>query len=64
VELTQCPYDGDEIAGEAWSGGSLLLVCPTCDAAWEWHGAWVRRVRAPDRDKVIAARAGTRATHQ
>ena len=30
--------------------------CPACDAAWEWHGAWVRRVREPDRDKLHRSR--------
>jgi hypothetical protein len=56
VELTQCPYDHTTIEAEAWSGGSIVLSCPACDAAWEWHGAWLRRVREPHRDKMIAAR--------
>jgi hypothetical protein len=57
VELTQCPYDYSAIEAEVWSGGSVVVVCPACDAAWEWHGAWLRRVREPDREKMIAARA-------
>jgi hypothetical protein len=55
VELTQCPYDGTEIEAEVLSGGSMLLTCPRCSAAWEWHGAWLRRVREPDREAVITA---------
>ena len=60
VELTQCPYDHTAIEAEAWSGGSIVLSCPACDAAWEWHGAWLRRIREPDRDKVLDARARPR----
>ena len=56
MELTQCPYDHTTIEAEAWSGGSIVLSCPACDAAWEWHGAWLRRIREPHRDKMIAAR--------
>jgi len=37
------------------------LTCPACDAAWEWHGAWLRRVREPDRDRMIEARNRTKA---
>jgi hypothetical protein len=64
VELTQCPYDHTTIEAEAWSGGSIVLSCPACDAAWEWHGAWLRRVREPDRDRMIEARnrTGARST--
>ena len=62
VELTQCPYDHTGIEAEAWSGGSVVLSCPACDAAWEWHGAWLRRIREPDRDKVLEARARPRST--
>ena len=61
VELTQCPYDHTPIEAEAWSGGSVVVSCPACDAAWEWHGAWLRRIREPDRDKVIEARSRSRA---
>ena len=60
VELTQCPYDHTPIEAEAWSGGSVVLSCPACGAAWEWHGAWLRRVREPERAKVLEARAGAR----
>ena len=56
VELTQCPYDSMPIEAEALSGGSMLLTCSHCSAAWEWHGAWLRRVREPDREAVINAR--------
>jgi hypothetical protein len=62
--LTQCPYDGTPVEGEACSGGSLLIVCPACEAEWEWHGAWIRRVREPDREKLTAARAGTSPTRR
>ena len=56
MRLTQCPYDGAQLDVEAVSGGSTVLVCPTCDAAWETHGTWVTRLRAPDRDKWLAER--------
>jgi len=56
VELSQCPYDGTPISVESLSGGSMLLSCDACTAAWEWHGAWIGRVRAPDRERVLAAR--------
>jgi hypothetical protein len=56
VELTQCPYDSTPIEAEVLSGGSMLLTCSACDAAWELHGAWLRRVREPDRDAVRMAR--------
>jgi len=56
VELTQCPYDATPIEAEALSGGSMLLTCSRCSAAWEWHGAWLRRVREPERDAVLIAR--------
>ena len=56
VELTQCPYDRTPIEAESLSGGSMLLTCPQCSAAWELHGAWLRRVREPDRDAVLIAR--------
>jgi hypothetical protein len=69
VELTQCPYDHSTIEAEQFSGGSVILTCPACDAAWEWHGAWLRRVREPDRERMIDARARARSpqadlTHQ
>ena len=64
MELTQCPYDGTAIEVETCSGGSLLLGCPSCDAQWELHGAWLRRVRDPDRERARGARAGKRPTLQ
>ncbi len=64
MELTQCPYDGTPVEGETCSGGSLLIVCPACEAEWEWHGAWIRRVREPNREKLTAARAGKAPTRQ
>jgi hypothetical protein len=56
VELTQCPYDSTPIEAEVLSGGSMLLTCSACSAAWELHGAWLRRVREPDREAVLIAR--------
>ena len=66
MELSQCPYDGTPIEAEALSGGSMLLTCPRCSAEWEWHGAWLRRVREPDREAVVTARESraTEATKQ
>ena len=60
VELNHCPYDSTEIEAETFSGGSVILACPACEAAWEWHGAWLRRLREPVRDKVIEARNRSR----
>jgi len=54
VTFERCPYDGSPIAAE-YSGGSLLLSCGTCGAAWEVHNALVRRVTAPDWGRVRAA---------
>jgi hypothetical protein len=59
LSLTQCPYDSTVLDAEVSPGGLLLLVCATCGAAWETHGSHVERVRAPNRDNVIAARAAT-----
>jgi hypothetical protein len=56
VNLTQCPYDGAMVEVEVFSGDSLLLTCVACDAVWERHGAWTGRVRAPNREKLLAAR--------
>jgi hypothetical protein len=53
VELTQCPYDSTPIDAEFMSGGSMLLTCPRCLAEWEWHGAWLRRIREPNREAVV-----------
>jgi hypothetical protein len=57
VQLERCPYDTTPIGAESLSGGSLLLSCDTCGAQWEWHGAWIARITAPDKDQVRAARA-------
>jgi hypothetical protein len=57
MELTQCPYDGTAISVETLSGGSLLLRCSSCEAAWERHGVWIGRLRPPDRHLLRAARA-------
>jgi len=62
MEFTKCPYDGAKIEAE-YSGGSTLLSCSTCGAAWEWHNAWLRRVREPDREAVRTARAGRESDH-
>jgi hypothetical protein len=56
MNLTQCPYDGAKVEVEISSGGSLLLTCVACSAAWERHGAWTGRIREPDREKLLAAR--------
>jgi hypothetical protein len=61
VELTLCPYDNTPIETEAHSGGSVVLSCPVCDAAWEWHGAWIGRFREPVRERVLEARGAARA---
>jgi hypothetical protein len=58
MEFTLCPYDGSEIELEADWRGPALLSCSVCGAAWEWHNAWLRRVREPDREAVRAAMAG------
>lgn len=52
MQLETCPYDGSPIQAESFSGGSVLLSCAHCDAAWEWHNAWVRRVQPPDRARL------------
>ena len=56
MQLTQCPYDGSDICVETLSGGSVLLSCDWCGAAWEWHGAWIHRVTAPDKEAVRSVR--------
>ena len=56
VQLSQCPYDQSPIEAEVCSGGSLLLKCECCGAAWEWHGAWLRRLQEPNREAVRTAR--------
>jgi hypothetical protein len=55
MKLSECPYDRTPIEIEHLSGGSMLLVCATCGAQWERHGAWIRRVHEPDW-QVIARR--------
>ncbi|HEX5614805.1 MAG TPA: hypothetical protein VFZ83_06580 [Acidimicrobiia bacterium] len=64
MELTHCPYCGKPIEAESFSGGSLLLSCAHCGAGWEWHNAWLRRVRKPNRDAVLQARSEASAEHQ
>ena len=58
MDLAQCPYDSSPLESEPHANGSTLLWCPTCGAAWEWYRAWRRRLREPDREAVLAARAG------
>jgi hypothetical protein len=58
VELTHCPQDAAPLVATICSGGSLLVTCPRCNAEWECHGAWVRRVREPRRHMVAAGRGG------
>jgi hypothetical protein len=57
VEFTRCPYDASPIEAETFAGGSTILSCAICGAAWEWYRTWLRRIREPDRDAVRAARA-------
>jgi len=57
VRFETCPYDGSRIDAEHYSGGSVLLRCEHCGAAWEWHNAWIRRVAEPDRARLRAQRA-------
>jgi hypothetical protein len=56
VNLVQCPYDGAQLEAEVTPGGTLLITCPACDAVWETHGAWVGRLREPDREKMLDER--------
>jgi hypothetical protein len=56
VNLAQCPYDGAQLEAEVTPGGTLLITCPACDAVWETHGAWVGRLREPDREKMLDER--------
>ena len=64
MTLSQCPYDGTPVQAEALSGGSILLSCGACEAAWEYHGAWLGQLRKPDRNKVRAARRRATARDQ
>jgi hypothetical protein len=57
VELTRCPYDASLIEPETDWRGPARLFCSVCGAAWEWHNAWLRRVREPDRDAILRVRA-------
>jgi hypothetical protein len=57
VELTHCPYDASPIEPETDWRGPAQLSCSVCGAVWEWHNAWLRRVREPDREAVLRARA-------
>lgn len=56
VKLQRCPYDGTPLDVDAYSGGSYLLNCASCEAEWEAHNELVRRTAEPDWDKVRAAR--------
>lgn len=61
VDIERCPYDGAPIDVETYSGGSFLLSCPACGAAWEAHNAYVRRVQSPDWGAARAERAAREA---
>jgi len=61
VNFERCPYDATPISAEAFSGGSLMLTCRRCGAAWEAHNSLVRRVIEPVWDEVQAAQAELRA---
>jgi hypothetical protein len=56
MRFERCPYDAHPISAEAFSGGSLMLTCACCGAAWEAHNTLLRRVIEPDWDEVRAAR--------
>ena len=57
VNFQRCPYDGTPIEAEAYSGGSFLLSCTACGAAWEAHNSLVLRVSEPDWDEARRAKA-------
>ena len=57
MNLQRCPYDGTPIEAEAYSGGSFLLSCTACGAAWEAHNSLVLRVSDPDWDAARRAKA-------
>jgi hypothetical protein len=59
VNFQRCPYDGTPIEAEAYSGGSFLLSCTACGAAWEAHNSLVLRVEDPDWDAARAAKAAS-----
>ncbi len=50
VNLERCPYDGSAVEVDSYSGGSFMLTCRTCGAAWEVHNVLTRRVAEPDWD--------------
>jgi hypothetical protein len=56
VAFTRCPYDASPIEADTSAGGSVLLCCFTCGAAWQWYRTWLRRVHEPDREVVRRAR--------
>jgi hypothetical protein len=60
VTFERCPYDATLISAEAFSGGSLMLTCERCGAAWEAHNSLIRRVIEPAWDEVQAAQAELR----
>ncbi len=60
VTFERCPYDATLISAEAFSGGSLMLTCECCGAAWEAHNSLIRRVIEPSWDEVQAAQAEQR----
>jgi hypothetical protein len=59
VNFQRCPYDGTPIEAEAYSGGSFLLSCTACGAAWEAHNSLVLRVSDPDWDAARRAKAAS-----
>ena len=62
VNFQRCPYDGTPIEAEAYSGGSFLLSCTACGAAWEAHNSLVLRVSDPDWDAARRAKAESAVT--
>lgn len=60
VTLERCPYDSTPITAEGYSGGSLMLTCERCGAAWEAHNSLIRRVIEPSWDEVEQAKAEQR----
>ena len=60
MTFERCPYDATLISAEAFSGGSLMLTCERCGAAWEAHNSLIRRVIEPAWDEVQAAQAELR----
>ena len=57
VKLQRCPYDGTPLDVDAYSGGSYLLDCASCGAAWEAHNSLVRRTTEPDWERAASTRA-------